>query len=47
MHQDLEFAREGSSLLLGLLLRLHQMVCMSEALEFNFFISILEHELLK
>jgi hypothetical protein len=47
MHQDLEFAREGSSLLLGVLLGLHHMVCMSEALEFNFFISILEHELLK
>jgi hypothetical protein len=45
MHQDLEFAREGSCLLLLLLLSHHHLVCMSEALEL--LISILEHELLK
>ena len=44
MHQDLEFAREGSCLL-GLLLSHHHLVCMREALEL--LISILEHELLK
>ena len=47
MHHDLEFAREGSSLLLGLQLGLHHMVCLSEVLEFEIFISILELELFK
>ena len=47
MNQDLELAREGVSLLLGLLLSHHHLVCMSEALVAKIFISILEHELLK